>query len=129
MPRRSNNSNKSSKRKKNKKNVKELKMLEREAKEINVLKRRVKDEAPDVGDTEQEKTKFSEMPLCQYTQQALKSGKFVQMTKIQKAAIPHALADRDVLGAAKTGSGKTLAYVFFFLNSVLYLITTRTTGS
>ena len=89
-------------------------MLEREAKEINVLKRRVKDEAPDVGDTEQEKTKFSEMPLCQYTQQALKSGKFVQMTKIQKAAIPHALADRDVLGAAKTGSGKTLAYVFFF---------------
>src|SRR2546423_1518444 len=33
------------------------------------------------------------------------------MTDIQRAALPHALCGRDVLGAAKTGSGKTLAFL------------------
>eukprot|EP00526_Cylindrotheca_closterium_P007319 CAMPEP_0113621112 /NCGR_PEP_ID=MMETSP0017_2-20120614/10780_1 /TAXON_ID=2856 /ORGANISM="Cylindrotheca closterium" /LENGTH=692 /DNA_ID=CAMNT_0000530833 /DNA_START=148 /DNA_END=2226 /DNA_ORIENTATION=+ /assembly_acc=CAM_ASM_000147 len=33
------------------------------------------------------------------------------MTAIQSASIPHALAGRDILGAAKTGSGKTLAFL------------------
>ena len=84
MPRGRKNSKKNG-GKKSSVNAKELKMLEREAKEINVLKRRVIEEAPDVGDTEQEKTKFSEIPLSQHTQQALKGGKFIQMTKIQKA--------------------------------------------
>ena len=32
-------------------------------------------------------------------------------TEIQAAALPHALAGRDILGAAKTGSGKTLSFV------------------
>jgi ATP-dependent RNA helicase DDX10/DBP4 len=29
----------------------------------------------------------------------------------KRAAIPHALAGRDILGAARTGSGKTLAFL------------------
>lgn len=33
------------------------------------------------------------------------------MTEIQSACILHALAGRDILGAAKTGSGKTLAFL------------------
>eukprot|EP00590_Aulacoseira_subarctica_P012362 CAMPEP_0172422060 /NCGR_PEP_ID=MMETSP1064-20121228/8250_1 /TAXON_ID=202472 /ORGANISM="Aulacoseira subarctica , Strain CCAP 1002/5" /LENGTH=748 /DNA_ID=CAMNT_0013162737 /DNA_START=142 /DNA_END=2385 /DNA_ORIENTATION=+ len=36
---------------------------------------------------------------------------FTIMTDIQNACIPHALAGRDILGAAKTGSGKTLAFL------------------
>jgi ATP-dependent RNA helicase DDX10/DBP4 len=43
------------------------------------------------------------------TKQALKNAQFDIPTSIQRFAIPHALAGRDVLGAAKTGSGKTVS--------------------
>jgi hypothetical protein len=41
----------------------------------------------------------------------LNGYKWNVMTDIQRASLPHTLAGRDVLGAAKTGSGKTLAFV------------------
>ncbi|KAL1527129.1 hypothetical protein AB1Y20_015811 [Prymnesium parvum] len=55
--------------------------------------------------------KFAELPLSRATLGGLARGKWARMTEIQRAAIPHALAGRDVLGAAKTGSGKTLAFL------------------
>ncbi len=44
-------------------------------------------------------------------QAGLAAAKFSSLTAVQRAALPHALAGRDVLGAAKTGSGKTLAFL------------------
>jgi superfamily II DNA/RNA helicase len=41
----------------------------------------------------------------------LNGYKWNVMTDIQRASLPHSLAGRDVLGAAKTGSGKTLSFV------------------
>lgn len=55
--------------------------------------------------------KFSELPLSQYTQDALVEAKYKSLTAIQRFALPQALCGRDVLGAAKTGSGKTLAFL------------------
>ena len=55
--------------------------------------------------------KFEDFPLSRYTKDALKKAKFIHLTAIQRAALPHALVGRDVLGAAKTGSGKTLAFL------------------
>lgn len=54
---------------------------------------------------------FSQLPLSDRSQRGLKEAKYTQMTAIQRAALPHALCGRDVLGAAKTGSGKTLAFL------------------
>ncbi|GJN32464.1 hypothetical protein PR202_gb20978 [Eleusine coracana subsp. coracana] len=56
-------------------------------------------------------TLFDELPLSQKTKDGLRKAGFKEMSEIQRAAIPHALCGRDVLGAAKTGSGKTLAFL------------------
>lgn len=54
---------------------------------------------------------FELLPLSRKTQRGLAEAKFTALTAIQRAAIPHALCGRDILGAAKTGSGKTLAFL------------------
>jgi ATP-dependent RNA helicase DDX10/DBP4 len=54
---------------------------------------------------------FDQLPLSQATLEGLRAAKYKAMTAVQRAALPHALAGRDVLGAAKTGSGKTLAFL------------------
>ncbi|OZJ05283.1 hypothetical protein BZG36_01938 [Bifiguratus adelaidae] len=54
---------------------------------------------------------FEELPIANKTLEGLKRANFLELTDIQRKAIPLALAGRDVLGAAKTGSGKTLAFL------------------
>lgn len=56
-------------------------------------------------------TRFEQLPISKKTKDALRQSKYVVMTDIQRAALPHALCGRDVRGASKTGSGKTLAFV------------------
>ena len=70
--------------------------------------------------------KFEELPISQYTKEGLTQAGFTELTAIQRAALPHALYGRDILGAAKTGSGKTLAFlipVSVFVQSLLPCIT------
>ncbi|KAI3430456.1 hypothetical protein D9Q98_005051 [Chlorella vulgaris] len=55
--------------------------------------------------------RFDALPISEYSKQGLKEAKYVTLTAVQRAALPHALCGRDVLGAAKTGSGKTLAFL------------------
>ncbi|XP_059633952.1 DEAD-box ATP-dependent RNA helicase 32-like [Cornus florida] len=55
--------------------------------------------------------KFSELPLSRKTKDGLRQSNYTTMTRIQRAAIPHALCGHDILGEAKTGSGKTLAFI------------------
>ncbi|KAG5928920.1 ATP-dependent RNA helicase dbp4 [Claviceps africana] len=54
---------------------------------------------------------FTDLPLSQPTASGLKASHFQTLTEVQQQAIPLALKDNDILGAAKTGSGKTLAFL------------------
>lgn len=89
-----------------------------EADEIARLEERIAAEAPPSGvnplvgyaGREAPKT-FEELPLSERTRGALRDAGLTVLTAIQRAVIPHALAGRDILGAAKTGSGKTIAFL------------------
>ena len=80
----------------------------REEAEIKELEARIAEEGPLPGEVDLKAKEFTELPLSRYTRTGLERGKFRVMTQMQRIAIPHALAGRDILGAAKTGSGKTL---------------------
>lgn len=55
--------------------------------------------------------RFDGLELSDKTVNALKDMGFERMTEVQARSIPHGMAGRDVLGAARTGSGKTLAFL------------------
>jgi superfamily II DNA/RNA helicase len=55
-------------------------------------------------------TQFAQLPLHPALLRSLREQGLVAPTPIQAAALPDAVAGRDVLGRARTGSGKTLAF-------------------
>lgn len=61
---------------------------------------------------------FIDLPLSSKTQSGLEASHFKSLTAIQSKAIPTALKEKDVLGAAKTGSGKTLAFLIPVLENL-----------
>jgi ATP-dependent RNA helicase DDX10/DBP4 len=85
--------------------------------EIISLVQQVIDDAPARGyvpvttDQAASTISFVSLPISQTTSRGLIEASFTTMTAIQAACIPHALAGRDILGAARTGSGKTLAFL------------------
>jgi ATP-dependent RNA helicase DDX18/HAS1 len=55
---------------------------------------------------------FASLNLSEKTMKAIQEEfKFEKMTEVQGRTIPHTLAGRDIVAAAKTGSGKTLAFL------------------
>ena len=90
--------------------------------EVSELKARAINEAPELGTQPEsnDKLRLDTFPISTRTKKSLIKNKFEICTEIQAAAIPHALAGRDVLGAAKTGSGKTLSFVIPIIERLYY---------
>lgn len=57
------------------------------------------------------KIRFSDLPISKSSISGLFKSKFIKMTEVQRAAIPHAVAGRNMVVCARTGSGKTLSYL------------------
>eukprot|EP00978_Attheya_sp_CCMP212_P041144 scaffold232183_cov55-Attheya_sp.AAC.1 len=96
--------------------------LEARRGEVKALEERVKDETPasgalTVGDSKA-KVAFRALPISLATLRGLEESQFVELTEIQNLCLPHALAGRDILGAARTGSGKTLAFLVPLLETL-----------
>jgi ATP-independent RNA helicase DbpA len=58
---------------------------------------------------------FDQLPLAPSTLANLKHLGYLQMTPIQAASLPPALAGQDLIAQAKTGSGKTAAFALSLL--------------
>src|SRR5947209_16660564 len=54
---------------------------------------------------------FSELSISPSLKERLKAARFSVPTPVQAAAIPQALAGKDVIATAQTGTGKTLAFL------------------
>ena len=62
---------------------------------------------------------FGDLPISKRTLKGLEDAHFIEMTDIQKCALPVALSGLDVLATAKTGSGKTLAFLIPILELLI----------
>lgn len=62
---------------------------------------------------------FQELGLVEPILKALDDMGYVIPTPIQKDAIPHILANKDVLGSAQTGTGKTAAFALPLIQSLI----------
>ncbi|MEY8876416.1 MAG: DEAD/DEAH box helicase, partial [Leptothrix sp. (in: b-proteobacteria)] len=59
---------------------------------------------------------FAQLPLSEAMLANLQQLGYLQMTPIQAAALPFALAGQDLIAQASTGSGKTAAFALALLN-------------
>jgi len=78
---------------------------------VAALNERIAEETPAKGSAPPGIAAFASLPLSEPTLRGLAECEYDTMTQIQAAAIPHTLAGRDIVGAAKTGSGKSLAFL------------------
>lgn len=59
---------------------------------------------------EKEILKFEELNISENVKKALKDIGYIEMTEIQKQAIPYILEGKDVIGQSQTGTGKTASF-------------------
>jgi superfamily II DNA/RNA helicase len=81
--------------------------------------------SPDLGvDTDSSESTpitFAQFQFSSLILRAIEEQGYKNPTPIQLGAIPHALAGKDVMGAAQTGTGKTAAFILPIIERILPL--------
>ena len=68
---------------------------------------------------------FNDLKIDKYLKKAIEKNGYIQMTKIQKKAIPLLLEHKNVIVKSETGSGKTLAYTIPLYQQLIELNNTN----
>lgn len=63
-------------------------------------------------------TKFNDLPLKEFLQEALKAIHFEDLTRVQEEVIPLALKGDNLIVQSQTGSGKTHSFLLPILNKI-----------
>ncbi|XP_014280268.1 probable ATP-dependent RNA helicase DDX47 [Halyomorpha halys] len=79
----------------------------------------LKETVDNLNGDQTEKQTFKDLGVIDVLCEACEKLKWSEPTKIQKEAIPLAIAGRDVIGLAETGSGKTAAFALPILQALL----------
>ncbi len=66
---------------------------------------------------------FAHLNLDEALMGAIQKAGYTQPMPIQAAAVPAALAGRDIVGIAKTGSGKTVAFLWPMITHIMAQVT------
>jgi ATP-dependent RNA helicase RhlE len=81
--------------------------------------------SPPSASSDPVRSSFDDLGLVPSLLAAVRRAGYLHPTPVQAAAIPSALAGRDVLGCAQTGTGKTAAFVLPILQRLLGTPTPR----
>jgi len=65
----------------------------------------------ETADKTKVKIRFTDLPVSRQTIKGLNKARFIKLTEVQRATLPHALSGRDAVVCSRTGSGKTLSYL------------------
>ena len=87
--------------------------------EAEAVPRKLTKVTSDGGELLDKMAAWSDMNLPTEILRALSDLGYTSPTDIQKAVIPKALENFDIIGAAETGSGKTLAFVIPMLVGIV----------
>ncbi|KDN66786.1 putative DEAD/DEAH box helicase [Colletotrichum sublineola] len=99
--------------------VKESRVIDRDSSPASSVASQPEDEGGVTADASEVTKSFKDLGVVDSLCDACANLGYTKPTPIQAQSIPHALANRDIIGLAETGSGKTAAFALPVIQALL----------